>query len=120
MFFNESLTSSMARRIPKAALEAGVPADSVSAFIAVIETNDPNVASIPGVTSAMVQAGALASQYATADALEVVFAIGTPFGIIAAIMCYWLGSYKDTLNYVVEAPVEELHAKNRGEKHLQG
>lgn len=118
--YSNSLVSSMAKWVPRAAIEAGVPTQSIPAFVQAIESSDPNVTSIPGVTAAMVQAGLMASQNATADALQVVFAIAMPFGVIAAILCYFLGSYKDTMNYVVEAPVEELYAKNRREKHTEG
>ena len=68
----------------------------------------------------MVEAGVLASQNGLSDALQVVFAIAMPFGVISAILAYFLGSYKMTMNYVVEAPMEELHAKHRSEKHLDG
>ncbi|KAJ9606740.1 hypothetical protein H2200_008749 [Cladophialophora chaetospira] len=116
--FNRSMTSSIAKWIPRAAVLAGVPGPSIPDFVKAIANHDPNVASIPGVTAAMVQAGILADKNALADALQVVFAIAMPFGVISAVMAYWLGSYKETMNYVVEAPVEELHAKRRGEKHL--
>lgn len=117
---NQSLASSIAKWVPKAAAEAGVPTQSISAFVLGITTHDPDVGNIPGVTASMVQAGALALQNATSDALRVVFAIATPFGLVSVIIAYFLGSFRDTMNYVVEAPLEELHAKHQNEKVAEG
>lgn len=116
---NESMASKQAKWIPPAAIAAGVPSSVISEFVTDITSGNTNVSSIPGVTPQMVQAGKLAAQNATADALQNVFAIALPFGIIAIPMAYFLGSYKKTMNYIVEAPMEELHAKPHDEKRMQ-
>ena len=93
--FNASLKSSRADWMPKAAAQASVPAPSIPNFISEITTGTPNVALIPGLTTSMIQAGVLASQYGTSDALRVVFAIAMPFGVISAVLAYFLGSNKE-------------------------
>ncbi|KEF62747.1 uncharacterized protein A1O9_00720 [Exophiala aquamarina CBS 119918] len=109
--------SKVAAWVPDAAVAAGVPAAELSAFVTAIASSDPDVSNIPGVTATMIQAGVMAMKNATCDALHVVFAIALPFGLISVPIAYFLGSYKDSMNYIVEAPMEELHAK-RGQGKL--
>ncbi|KPI34535.1 putative transporter [Cyphellophora attinorum] len=108
---NESMASKRANRLPPAAEAAGVPPAVIPEFITAIVSGNSSVTTIPGVTTQMISAGVLASQNATADALQIVFAIAVPFGVIAIPMSYYLGSYRKTMNYIVEAPIEELHSK---------
>jgi hypothetical protein len=115
---NESMASKQAKWIPPAAVAAGVPSSAIPEFVAAIASGNSSVSAIPSVTTQMIQAGILASQNATADALQIVFAIALVFGVIAIPMAYYLGSYRNTMNYVVEAPMEELHAKRPNEKYV--
>jgi hypothetical protein len=47
-----------------------------------------------------------------ADGVRVVYIIAAPFGVLAWIACFFLGDLKETTNYHVDAPVEDLHAKH--------
>jgi hypothetical protein len=41
--------------------------------------------------------------------------IAAPFGALACIACFFLGDMKAVMNYHVDAPVEDLHAKHHHE-----
>lgn len=98
--------------IAEAALSAGLPKSSLGAFIEALAGDDtaalPN---IPGVTPAIINAGIIALTQAFADGIRVVYIIAAPFGILACTACFFLGDLKKTMNYHVDAPLEDLHAK---------
>jgi hypothetical protein len=97
-----------------AALRAGLPETSVEAFVgAMLTKNEAALDSIAGVSPAIIAAAASAIKQAFADSVRVVYLIAIPFGVIACIACCFLGDMKQTMNYRVDAPVEDLHAKHR-------
>ncbi len=106
----------MGRYIPsyiaKAALGAGLPLSSIPSFVgALASKNTAALAHIPGVTPSIIGAGVAALKQAAADSIRAVFMIAAPFGAVGAIGCFFLGSMKGAMNYHVDAPLEELHAK---------
>jgi Fungal trichothecene efflux pump (TRI12) len=104
--------------IAKAAATAGLPVDSLSAFVEALATNQSDkLASIPGVTPSIITGCVHALQQAYADGLRVVPTIAAPFGALACVLCLFLTDLRKLMNYHVDAPVEELHAK--GEKHME-
>ena len=103
--------------IAEAAAKAGLPAHSIPAFIAALAGNDQAaLAKVPGVTGTIIAAGLVALRQAFADSVRVVYIIAAPFGIAACMGCLFLGSVAKTMNYHVDAPVEELHAKQKGQE----
>jgi hypothetical protein len=111
-----ALTNKIAANVPSgvagAAAKAGLPAAAIPAFVGALAGNDPEaLAKIPGVTPAIIALGVTALKQALADSIRVVYIIAAPFGALACIMCLFLGDLRKTMNYIVEAPVEELHAK---------
>ena len=109
----DNLTSKIPTYVAQAAIRAGLPASSVPAFVEDLAANNQaKLASIPGVTATVITQGVAALKQAYADSLRTIFIIGAPFGIIACIMCYWLGDLKNAMTYRVDAPVEDLHAKH--------
>jgi hypothetical protein len=97
-----------------AALKAGLPPSSTAAFIGALTSNDQTALSkIPGVSQGIIAAGVAALKQAYADSLRVVFIIAAPFGLLACFACFFLGDLKKVMDYAVEAPVEDLHAKRR-------
>ncbi|KAK5325610.1 hypothetical protein LTR93_003830 [Exophiala xenobiotica] len=111
--FNTRLKEYLPKYIAKAALAAGLPASSLPAFILALSEGDGPAAfaKIPGISPTIVAQGARALQQAFADSIRVVFIIGAPFGVVACIACWFLGDLRDTMDYRVDAPIEELHAK---------
>ena len=96
----------------KAALGAGLPASSLPAFIKALAAADTAaLPKIPGVTPKIIAAGVAALKQAFADSIRVVYIIAAPFGALACIACFFLGDMHKTMNYRVDAPIEDLHAR---------
>lgn len=99
--------------VAKAALRAGLPKSSLAAFVGALASNNKAALSkIAGITPSIIHAGVVALQQAFADGIRVVFIIAAPFGALACIGCFFLGDLKETMTYRVDAPLEDLHAKN--------
>jgi Fungal trichothecene efflux pump (TRI12) len=110
--FNTRLRNYLPRYVAKAASAAGLPAASIAQFIEALSAGDVEaLAKVPEVTPAVIAEGTRALQQAFADSLRVVFIIAAPFGVAACIACWFLGDLRETMNYHVDAPVEDLHAK---------
>lgn len=110
---NTRLDTNLPNDIGKAALAAGLPASSLTAFIGALAGGDTAaLAGIPGVTPAIIAAGVAGLKQAFADSIRVVYIIAAAFGAVACILCLFLGDMRKTMNYAVDAPVEELHAKH--------
>lgn len=121
VFFSIAVNNRLAEKLPAfiaaAARKNGLPIQSIPAVIAAIASNDQDaLAKIPGVTRSIIDAATLASKQAYADSVRVVYIIAAPFGVAAIIGCCFLSSVTQTMNYHVDAPVEALHAKHRGER----
>ena len=113
---NDKIAANLPSGIAKAAAKAGLPPASIPAFVAALAGNHPDaLAKITGVTPQIIGAGVVALKQALADSIRVVFIIAAPFGALACIMCLFLGDLRKTMNYIVEAPVEDLHAKRHRE-----
>lgn len=112
-----ALTTRLTNYIPSyvapAALGAGLPKSSLRIFIEALAANDAAaLPTVPGVTPAIIKASVIALKQALADGIRVVYIIAAPFGALACIACFFLGDLKQTMNYHVDAPVEDLHAKH--------
>ena len=117
---NNRLTSKVPSYTAKAALSAGLPATSLKAFIAVLASGDLTaLATIPGVTPTIIALSVTALKQAYADSIRAVYIIAAPFGALACVACFFLGDQKNKMDYRVEAPVEDLHAKNHHDNDVQ-
>ncbi len=109
--FDNRLQRYLPSYIGTATRAAGLPADSVPAFITTLTGGDTSgLAGIAGVTPEIIAAGQVAFKQAYADALRVVYIITPPFGVAACVACLFLGNMRKTMDYRVEAPVEKLQA----------
>ena len=100
--------------VAKVAVEQGLPAASIQLFVAAILAEDATTLdSIPGITPAIIGAGIAPVHQALADSFRVICIIAVPFGVVACVLCWFLGDVTKLMTYRVDAPVEELHAKNR-------
>jgi hypothetical protein len=107
--------------VAKAALRAGLPPTSVSAFVGALAGKDSAaLVKIPGVTPIIINAGIASLKQAYADGLRVVYTIAAPFGALACLLCFFLGDLKATMSYHVDAPVEDLHAKHHSGQDMEG
>ena len=115
---NNGLGKNLPNYVSKAVVSAGLPPSSVPAFIKALSGGDTAALStIPGVTPKIIGLGVAALKQAFADSLRVVYEIAAPFGALACIACLFLGDMKKTMNYRVDAPVEDLHAKHHYDHH---
>ena len=113
--FSTRLTKNLPNDVAGAALKAGLPPSSLKAFVEALAGGDSAALShIPGVTPKILASGLAALKQAYADSIRVVFIIAAPFGVLACICCLFLGRLRTTMNYSVDAPVEDLHAKGHG------
>ncbi|OAG44977.1 hypothetical protein AYO21_00939 [Fonsecaea monophora] len=110
--FNTRLKLYLPEYIIAAAEASGLPGSSIPAFLEALTTGQTaTLPTIPGATSEIIAQGFSALQQAYADSIRVVFIIAAPIGLAGSIVCLFLGDLKKTMNYRVDAPVEELHAK---------
>ena len=113
---NTRLDEYIPRYIANAATDAGLPSKSLPAFIkALTANNQAGLREVPGATPAIIEAGVGAFKQAFADGIRVVYIIAAPFGLVACFACFFLGDLSDTMNYRVDAPMEDLHAKQHYE-----
>jgi Fungal trichothecene efflux pump (TRI12) len=109
---NARLDINIPGHVAKAALRAGLPPSSLPNFIkALAGHDDAALAKVPGVNPQIIGVGVVALKQAFADSLRVVYIIAAPFGALACVMCLFLGDMKRTMDYRVDAPVEDLHAR---------
>lgn len=110
---SERLEPNIVSHVSKAALSAGLPAFSVKAFVQAIAGNDKAaLAQVQGVTGPVIAAGIAALKQAFADSIRIVFIIAAPFGAVACLLCFFLDDQSMEMNYRVDAPVEDLHARS--------
>lgn len=108
------LDGNIPREVGRAAAAVGLAPASIPAFVKALASKDTEaLGSIPGVDPAVIAAGVVALKQALADSIRVVYIIAVPFGALACIACLFLGDLRKTMNYHVDAPVEDLHAKHR-------
>ncbi|KAF4338445.1 siderophore iron transporter [Fusarium beomiforme] len=111
---NARLKVNLPNQIAPVVLKLGLPSSSIGAFITALGAGDMDaVAKIPGVTPEIISAGLKAFKQAFADSIRVMYIIAAPFGLAAIGLSFFLGSMRETMNYAVDAPIEELHAKHR-------
>ena len=114
--YNNRIKVRVPSYVSAAALRAGLPMSSLVAYLSAFLTPDPvALAKVPGVTPAVTLASGTALRQAYADSVRVVFIIGAPFGVVACVACFFIGSLKSTMNYKVDAPLEEVHAAEKNE-----
>lgn len=110
----ERLEPNIISYVSSAALKTGLPVASVKEFVEALATK--NAAALPhiqGVTPQIIAAGISALKQAFADSIRVVFIIAAPFGALACLLCWFLDDQSKEMNYRVDAPVEDLHARPR-------
>jgi len=116
--YGAALSSRTAVKIPSyvaaAALAAGLPPQYIMPFVrAFLTKNTAGFKAIPDVTPAIIGASAKGLSHALADSFRVIYIIAPPFGVVACILCWFLGDMTKLMNYRVDAPVEELHARRK-------
>lgn len=115
--FSNRIKEKLPSYVSAAALKAGLPQDSLKAFVAAIAGQDQaGLLNIEGVNPGIISAGIAAAKQASADSVRIVFMIAAPFGVVAAVSCWFTADMRKTMNYKVDAPVENLTTK-MSDKH---
>lgn len=111
--FNTRLDTKLPNYVGAAATSAGLSASNIPAFLTALTSQDSAaLAAVPGVNPTIIDAALAALKQAFADSLRVVYIIAVPFGVVACVACFFLGDMKQTMNYRVDAPVENLTARH--------
>ena len=111
--YRDRITVKLPAYVAAAALKAGLPPASLKPFLGAFLTEDTAaLAKIPGLSPTVLGAAATAFKHAQADSIRVVYIIAAPFGLLAVIACFFMSSLSKSMNYVVDHPIEELHAKH--------
>ncbi|KIW38682.1 uncharacterized protein PV06_09632 [Exophiala oligosperma] len=116
--YSAAVRSRLGSKIPayvaRAAVTAGLLPESLPAFTAAFLQNDATaLQDVPGITPVVIQAATAALLQAQADSFRTVFIIAAPFGVCGFLASWFLGGLRATMNYRVDAPAEELHAKHQ-------
>lgn len=118
--FNNRLNDKVPSYTARAAIGAGLPPASVPAFVeALIADDTAALLKVPGISLAIVEASVVALRQAFADSIRIVYIIAAPFGVVACISCLFLGNVSSTMNYKVDAPVEDLQSKKKQDNVLK-
>lgn len=114
---NSATSVKLPKHVAAAAIAAGLPPQYVTEFVGdLLSENSTALESIPGVTPAIIQAGAGGVLQGLADSFRLVYIIAAPFGVLACVLAYFLDDLTKLMNYRVDAPVEELHARHKAEE----
>ncbi|KAJ4348295.1 uncharacterized protein N0V89_009667 [Didymosphaeria variabile] len=109
--YTDRTTRLVPQYISAAALAAGLPASSVSALVTALSANNETaLGDVADISEQIAAASSAAQKHALADSIRVVYMIAAPFGALACIICFFMGDLTKTMNYRVDAPVEELKA----------
>ncbi|KAI7653920.1 hypothetical protein KC318_g13923, partial [Hortaea werneckii] len=104
---NGKIARTWSFKVANAALKAGLPEDSVSALLDAISSGQ-GIDEVPGVTSAIAEAGLDASHWAYAHAYRLAWWSIFPFVALAFIAVLCLKDVKDQMTERVEATVEKV------------
>lgn len=112
--FENRLKTKLPQYVAEAAAKAGLPSQSIPAFVGALAAEQTaTLAQISGMTPAIIRAGVAALEQAFADSMRAVYYIAAALGALAVLLCYFIGPLASTMTYHVDAPLEELHAKDK-------
>ncbi|SPN96516.1 uncharacterized protein DNG_00042 [Cephalotrichum gorgonifer] len=110
---NSTLPAKISSYVTAAALEAGLPPSSLPLFIpALTGNNDTALQIVPGATVQVITAGVGALQQASADSIRLVYILAACLGAVGCIGVLFISDMRAEMDYFVQAPVEDLHAKH--------
>jgi hypothetical protein len=115
--FNSTLSKHLGENIAAAVLPLGLSSEYLSQFAAALASqNQAALASIPGVTPAIISAGLGAVKATYLVAYRYVWITAGAFSFVAAVAACFLINPRDDLNMNIDAPLhqetQERHAEN--------
>lgn len=117
--FTGAIGTKLPSQLASAAVKNGVSGTLVPEFVqAFLGKDSAALGKIAGVTPSVLAAAVAAVKQASADSLRLVFIIAAPVSAVAVLLCYFLADLRTLMDYRVDAPVEELHAKNHHDQDV--
>ena len=104
---NGRLASNYAPKVSDAAIAAGMPASSVEALLAAMETGE-GLTEIPGITDSSLGAAVVTSQHVYARAFNVAWWSVVPFVVLALVAVACTKNVAELMTERVEATVEDV------------
>lgn len=104
--FIRRLTPRLPLLVVEYAIKAGLPVESAEAFAGAFLAAPDQLSNVPGVTPAIIQAGAMGSRWAYAESLKYVWLVSITFGGCAIIACIFLGNLKPYMTNRIAATVK--------------
>ncbi|KAF2757893.1 putative major facilitator superfamily transporter [Pseudovirgaria hyperparasitica] len=92
--FNTSFMTNVPKLIAPAVVAAGLPVDSVEAFIGALFTDPTSALTIPGVTMEILQVGGLQARWAFTESLKGVWYASIAFGAVSIVASCFLPNIK--------------------------
>lgn len=92
--FANKLKKALPTNIATFAIGAGLPVTEAEAFVGTFLTKPADIAKIPGVNAAVIEAATLGSRWAYAESLRYVWYTSIAFGCLAIILCLFIPSIR--------------------------
>ena len=109
---NGRMASHYAAGVGRAAIEAGLPENSVSALVEALDAGKLATADIPGANAEILAAANEASRWEYAHAYRLAWASIIPFVVLAIVAVWLLKSMKHLMTEKVEATLERVQAED--------
>ncbi|KAF2465115.1 MFS general substrate transporter [Lindgomyces ingoldianus] len=90
-------------QVPPALVKAGLPAESVPAFLQALQLGADALSAVPGATEAIIAIGSRAYQNASADAYRTVYLSTIAFSGLAVILTWWAPNTDELMSEKVAA-----------------
>ena len=105
--FSEKLKLKLPAYIGEYAVKAGLPAKEATLFVETYVGAPDQLAKIPGVTEAIINAAAIGSSWAYAESLRYVWLTSIAFGCCAIVACLFIGNISKFMTSRVAAKIRE-------------
>ncbi|KAH0837653.1 siderophore iron transporter [Fonsecaea pedrosoi] len=93
---NNGLTDNIPKDVSAAALETGLPQTSLVSLLTALGTNDPSaIASVPGITPAILEAVGRATKKAYRDSFKTIFFVSIAFSVICTATACFIKDFND-------------------------
>ena len=104
--FINRLTPRLPVYIGEYAVKAGLPLESAETFVLTYLGAPDQLASVPGVTPAVIEAAAMGSRWAFAAGLRNLWLVSITFGALAIVACIFLGNLRPYMTNRIAATVK--------------
>jgi hypothetical protein len=104
--FKNKLANNLPKYIAQFAIQAGLPVASAETFVLTWLGAPDQISTVPGVTPAIIQGAVIGQRWGYAESLKWVWITSIPFGVIAIIMCIFIGNVTKYMTNRVAATLQ--------------